>query len=75
MKINEVEELLQISKANIRFYEKEGLLSPKRAENGYRDYSQEDVDRLKEIVLLRKTGMAISDIRGVLSGEFSIADK
>ena len=74
MKINEVEELLQISKANIRFYEKEGLLSSKRAENGYRDYSQEDVDRLKKIVLLRKTGMAIPDIRGVLSGEFSMED-
>lgn len=74
MKINEVEELLQISKANIRFYEKEGLLSPKRAENGYRDYADEDVEQLKKIILFRKMGMAIPDIRGVLSGELSVGE-
>ncbi|MBR1597358.1 MAG: MerR family transcriptional regulator [Lachnospiraceae bacterium] len=72
MKINEVEEFLQISKANIRFYEKEGLLTPARSENGYRDYSEEDVERLKKIIILRKMGMAIPDIRGVLSEELSM---
>ena len=72
MKINEVEELLQISKANIRFYEKEGLLTPARSENGYRDYSEEDVERLKKIIILRKMGMAIPDIRGVLSEELGM---
>ena len=72
MKINEVEELLQISKANIRFYEKEGLLTPARSENGYRDYSKEDVVSLKKIIILRKMGMAIPDIRGVLSEELGM---
>ena len=37
MKINDVEQILGITKANIRFYEKEGLLNPSRNENGYRD--------------------------------------
>ena len=41
MKINEVEQMLGISKANIRFYEKQNLLTPRRNENGYREYSQE----------------------------------
>ncbi|MCI8839831.1 MAG: MerR family transcriptional regulator [Oscillospiraceae bacterium] len=39
MKINQVEQLVGITKGNIRFYEKEGLLTPGRNnENGYRDY-------------------------------------
>ena len=54
MKIQQVEELVSISKKNIRFYEEQGLLSPGRAENGYREYGQGDVLRLKEIKLLRK---------------------
>ena len=53
MKINQVEELVGITKKNIRFYEEQGLISPKRnLENGYRDYSLEDVDLLNKIKLL-----------------------
>ena len=44
MKINEVEQLVGVTKRNIRFYEKEGLLSPGRTDNGYRDYGEEDVE-------------------------------
>ena len=55
MKINEVEALVGITKKNIRFYEEQGLLSPRRnSENGYRDYGQEEVDTLRQIKLLRK---------------------
>ena len=39
LKINEVEALVGITRKNIRFYESEGLLAPRRnSENGYRDY-------------------------------------
>lgn len=45
MKIKEVEQRTGISSANIRFYEKEGLLNPRRSkENNYRDYAQQDVE-------------------------------
>lgn len=54
MKINEVEKLLEIPKATIRFYEKEGLIIPQRNENSYREYSDEDVEILKKIIVLRK---------------------
>ena len=44
MKINEVEAQVGITKKNIRFYEEQGLLSPRRnSENGYRDYGEEEV--------------------------------
>ena len=72
MKIQQVEELVGISKKNIRFYEAEGLLSPGRAENGYREYGQGDVARLKQIKLLRKLDLPIEDIRAVLKGEASL---
>ena len=74
MKINEAEELLGISKANIRFYEKEGLLTPRRGENRYRDYSEEDLDRLREIVILRKLGISVQDIKKLLDGELMLGD-
>ena len=55
MKINEVEKRVEISKKSIRFYEQEGLLHPERnKENGYRDYSEEDVNILLKIKFLRK---------------------
>lgn len=72
MKIQQVEELVGISKKNIRFYEAEGLLSPGRAENGYRAYGQADVERLRRIKLLRKLDVPIEDIRSVLQGEGSL---
>lgn len=72
MKINEVEEILEVTRANIRFYEKEGLLAPSRAENGYRDYSEADVERLKQIIIFRKIGISIADIKGLLDGELSL---
>ena len=72
MKIQQVEELVSISKKNIRFYEEQGLLSPGRAENGYREYGREDVLRLQQIKLLRKLAVPIEDIRAVLKGEGSL---
>lgn len=69
MKISEVEELLGVSRANIRYYEKEGLINVKREPNRYRDYNDEDIARLKKVLILRKLGISIEEIRAVLSGE------
>lgn len=74
MRINEVEQLLGISKANIRFYEKQKLLSPGRTENGYREYTDEDILQLKRIVTLRKLGISVENIRKHLDGEISLSE-
>ena len=71
MKIKEIEKLTGLSRANIRFYEKEGLLSPRRTENHYRDYDQEDLRRLRTILVLRKLDLPLEDVRQVLVGELS----
>lgn len=68
MKINEAEQLLGITKANIRFYEKEGLLTPSRNESGYREYSDADIMQLKQIVILRKLGIPVQQIADILDG-------
>lgn len=68
MTIKEVEQRLEVPRATVRFYEKEGLLCPTRGENGYREYSEEDVVLLKKIIILRKLGFAVSDIEDVLDG-------
>lgn len=75
MKINEVEALAGIPKKNIRFYEEQGLLSPRRnAENGYRDYGDEEVQILRRIKVLRKLGVPIEEIRQMFSGTHTVAD-
>ena len=74
MKIKEVELLLDIPKATIRFYEKEGLLTPSRNDNSYRDYSNEDIERLKKIIILRKIGISVEDIRHILDNTLSLQD-
>ena len=69
MKIKQVEELVDITGKNIRFYESKGLLNPGRADNGYREYDLNDVKRLKEIKLLRKIGISVEDIKLILEGK------
>ena len=72
MKIKQVEELVGITKKNIRFYEDQGLLEVKRAEHGYREYGLNDVKRLQEIRLLRKLAIPIEDMRQMYAGQKSL---
>jgi DNA-binding transcriptional MerR regulator len=75
VKINEVEQAVGISKRNIRFYEKEGLLAPGRNNtNGYRDYDPSDVVVLKKIKLLRKLAMPIEEILKIQNGILTTED-
>lgn len=75
MRIKEVEDIVGITKKNIRFYEKEGLLSPGReSENGYRNYDESDIRRLKQIKLLRMLNMPINDIRLLFEGGLSLSE-
>ena len=68
MTIKEVEKKLNITRANIRFYEKEGLLQPKRCDNEYRDYSEDDLKRLEKILIFRKCNISIENIRLIFNG-------
>ncbi|RUM97383.1 Cu(I)-responsive transcriptional regulator [Pseudaminobacter arsenicus] len=51
----------------IRYYEEIGLLTPARAENGYRDYSVSDVHRLRFLQRSRSLGFSVEECRQLLS--------
>ncbi len=75
MKINKVEELVGITKKNIRFYEEKGLLTPERnSDNGYRDYSETDVEVLQKIKLLRQLSVPIEEILKMQKGYLTLDD-
>ncbi len=75
LKINEVEALVGITRKNIRFYESEGLVAPRRnSENGYRDYGEAEVRTLLQIKLLRKLGVSLEEIRNMQSGAHTVGD-
>lgn len=67
MNIQEVSERVQMSKQNIRFYEKKGLLHPKRdGDNDYRIYSEADIKQLECIKILRMLDMSIEEIKKII---------
>ena len=49
------------------YYMEQGLVSPAIQENGYRDFSQEDVMRLQKISVLRNLGLSVAEIQKFLS--------
>jgi DNA-binding transcriptional MerR regulator len=60
MRIGELARQTGTTPHSIRFYEREGLLpSAERAENGYRDYGQEDAERLRLLVGLRRLDLPL----------------
>ena len=73
MNIKEIEERSGLTRANIRYYEQEGLIAPVRRENKYRDYSEEDLETLLRIALLRSLGFSLEEIRRLQSGEADFA--
>ena len=64
--IREVAALLGVSTDTVRYYEREGLLDGRhiaRRPNGYRDYGEEAVQRLRLLVQARRSGMSIAETK------------
>ncbi|MBQ8519336.1 MAG: MerR family transcriptional regulator [Agathobacter sp.] len=74
MTIKEVEEQLGLQRATIRFYERENLLTPQRGGNTYREYSEDDIAVLKKIIILRKLGFSVSEIKDFLEENVPLQD-
>ena len=74
MTIKELEQRTGLARANIRFYETEGLISPVRLPNGYRDYSEGDAETLEKIKLLRRLRLDLDTIRRVQEGTLPLRD-
>lgn len=74
MTIKEIEDLSGMTRANIRFYESQGLLTPARDTNGYRNYTEKDLETLNRIRLLRTLHLSLDDIRAAGNGEKDLGD-
>lgn len=75
MTIKEVEQQTGLTRSNIRFYEKEKLIEPSRNDkNGYRDYSEKDIENIKKIAYLRTLEISIEDIRNIISDKVSLKE-
>ena len=74
MKIKEIEERSGMSRANIRFYESEGLIAPARDTNGYRDYSEADLEILQRIKLLRTLRISLEEIKAIANGQHDLVE-
>lgn len=64
--IGDVSKRLGISRDSLRFYEKKGIISPQKLENGYRCYSYEDTRKLLDIMFYRRLNFSIEDINRIL---------
>lgn len=69
MTINEIAKELNITKRAMKYYEEQGLLKVAKDSNGYRNYSEQDVELLRIISVYRKLGISISDIKKLLEKE------
>lgn len=74
MTTHEVEEMLDVTKKTLIYYEDEGLVKPSRDNNNYRCYSQDDLSRIKFILLLREMDVTIEEIKQIINQKKSIRD-
>jgi len=74
MRIQDVEAGTGLDRATIRYYEKEGIIHPFRQENGYRQYSDSDVDLLLKVKLLRQLGVSIHAIKCLQKGSATFSE-
>jgi len=65
LKIGEVAKKFNISNRTLRYWEEVGILESLRMENGYRFYDNENANRIKQIVMLRRLKIPIADIEKI----------
>lgn len=64
--IGEIAKLYHMSTDTLRYYEKEGLLIPKRSRNGYRVYTLFDSWKLNVISMMKRLGVSLAEIKAFL---------
>ena len=68
MTMHEVCARLGLTKKAVRYYVGEGLIAPRRLENGYADFSEADCETLERVALLRRLDLPLCEIRVLLAG-------
>ena len=68
---NEIQEKTGLTRKAIEYYEEKGLVNPQKLENGYRNYSEEDLLLLSKISVFRKLGMGVEEIEKCISTDYN----
>lgn len=71
MRINEVVKLTGVSARTLQYYDEIGLLIPQKLDNGYRDYTEENLEKLQKILFYRFLKFKLNDIKELLEGDFN----
>ncbi|MDU5080308.1 MerR family transcriptional regulator [uncultured Tissierella sp.] len=69
MQINEVCKQTGLTKKAIEYYQNKGLISPIIKENGYREFTDDNLEQLKMISLLRRLDLSTDEIREVMESK------
>ncbi len=75
MRIGEVARRTGVAPRLVRYYEQQGLLLAERAANGYRTYTEDDVERVSRVASMVRAGIPTRLIRVLLDMEEAVAQE
>ena len=64
--VKQISKITGVSADSLRYYDKEGIVSPARYENGYRYYDETDVRALKYLVVLKYAQFSLVEIKSLV---------
>ena len=77
--IGEFAKIIGVTTSMLRYYEKEGLLTPERDENNVREYTENDIGWVRFLLHLKSSGMSITELKQYTKwraiGEETILDR
>ena len=69
MLIHEICKITGLTRKTVEYYREQGLISPLERENGYREFTDSDAERLQKIAVLRRLDVPVERIRAILADE------
>ncbi|WP_096187202.1 MerR family transcriptional regulator [Evansella halocellulosilytica] len=67
MKISQLSKMTNVSTRSIRYYDKKGLITSHRLQNGYRDFDESVIERIQTIQLYLNLGLTIDQIDVIIN--------
>lgn len=70
--IGDVANLMGLSRDTLRYYEKRGILTSEKGENGYRYYTDRDISKMVGVLYQRKMDIGLNDMEQYWTGDSSL---
>lgn len=70
LSVSKVAKILGVARSTLIYYERKGIVKPKRNQNnGYREYSTDDLNKLKQLKYLQSAGFSLIETVNIVDGE------